>query len=453
MTQSQKAEKRSFYSLLCKVTAPVILQNAVTLGASVIGSVMIGRLSGVAVGSVYFGNVVQTLLTILIAGIETATVAVGAQYFGKGDREKWGTVCKIGGICALSLGILLTFICFFFTHLIIGIFSSNSEIIDTGSVYLKICALSFIPFSMSGAIIGALRSTKNVSPGLYSSLIAFAANFLFGYVLIFGKLSFSPLGILGAAIATVTARVLELIYLTVYVLIKKELRGSLKIYKIPHFRECGRELLKIGSPIVLSQCVWALNSLFSSGILGKQQAEGLSAALGIAATANGISYIAISAMTTAAAIIAANAAGEGNESKIKSLIRYGQPIFLLTGVLSALITLLLRTPLIAFYKVSAESKEIASLLILIICITAVGCGYQLGCLNGIVRGLGDTRFTLTLDSIFTFLVVMPPALIASRVAAPPAVIFLLLRSDLILKCVVAYIKVNKQSKVVKVGTG
>ena len=453
MEEKLMEEKRNLIPILLKMTAPIILQNTVTLGAAIISNVMVGKLSGVAVGSVYYGNISLTLLTILIAGIEMAIVAVGAQHFGMGNEEKWRTVCKIGMLCAVSLGALLTIVCFFFSGAVIKIFNSSTEIIDTGAEYLRISALSYVPFSLSAAIIGTLRSSKNVSPGLYSSLIAFAVNFGVGYVLIFGKMSFPALGTRGAAIATVIARILELIYLIIYVISKEKVRAVFKIGKMPHLTECVRDLLKIGSPILLSQLIWAANSLFSSSLLGNQNVSSLSAALGIAATANGISYIAISALTTAVAIIAANAAGKGDETKIKSLIKMGQPCFILTGILSAIFTLLLRYPLIAFYNVPSESKSLASTLILVIGITALGCGYQLPCLNGIVRGLGDTRFTLKIDAIFTFLVVIPSSLIASRLGAHPALIFFLLRSDLLLKCAVAYIKVNRRSRVIKVSTG
>jgi Na+-driven multidrug efflux pump len=65
-------------------------------------------------------------------------------------------------------------------------------------------------------------------------------------------------------------------------------------------------------------------------------------------------------------------------------------------------------------------------------------------LTGIVRAGGSIYFVLVNDLLHVWLIVIPSALIAAFVFhAPPVVVFACLKSDQILKCIVAVIKVNK----------
>jgi Na+-driven multidrug efflux pump len=74
----------------------------------------------------------------------------------------------------------------------------------------------------------------------------------------------------------------------------------------------------------------------------------------------------------------------------------------------------------------------------------VGTAYQMSCLTGIVRAGGATHFVLVNDLIHIWGFVIPAASLAAFVfSASPVVVFALLKSDQILKCIVAFIKVNR----------
>jgi Na+-driven multidrug efflux pump len=74
----------------------------------------------------------------------------------------------------------------------------------------------------------------------------------------------------------------------------------------------------------------------------------------------------------------------------------------------------------------------------------VGTSYQMSSLTGIVRPGGSIYFVLVNDLIFVWLVVIPSALLAAFVFhASPLIVFICLKSDQILKCGVAVVKVNR----------
>ena len=118
-------------------------------------------------------------------------------------------------------------------------------------------------------------------------------------------------------------------------------------------------------------------------------------------------------------------------------------IFLFLGIITSLALILVRDPFASLYDISPEAMKIAKSLITVLAFTVIGTAYQLACLVGLVRGGGDTAFILKNDAVFIFLFVIPLTLIALKLGAPLPLILLALKSDQILKCLPAAIKINR----------
>lgn len=103
----------------------------------------------------------------------------------------------------------------------------------------------------------------------------------------------------------------------------------------------------------------------------------------------------------------------------------------------------LRDPFIGLYGASDAAVAYAREFINVISVTIVGTCYQAACLFGLVKSGGDISFVFRNDTIFVFLVVLPSAIIASYLGAPPWVVFACLKCDQILKCFVAVVKINR----------
>ena len=120
-----------------------------------------------------------------------------------------------------------------------------------------------------------------------------------------------------------------------------------------------------------------------------------------------------------------------------------QVLFIALGIITGASIRLLREPFIALYSVSAAAAAQARSLINVITVTVIGTCYQAACLFGLVKSGGDTSFVLKNDIIFVFGVVIPSALIATRLELAPWVVFACLKCDQILKCAVAAVKINR----------
>lgn len=434
---------KSFYKSLLTLSIPIALQNFVTFSVGLIDNVMVGTLGDTAISGVYMGNQVQTLLQIFSGGIEGAILVLAAQYWGKRDKESIKKIVAIGVRFTLIFGLFLNLVCAVIPRGVISLFTNDAAIIAAGADYLRIVSFSYVFFCLTQALIAAMRSVETARIGLYVSVVSLAVNAVLNYILIFGKFGASPLGIVGAAIATLIARITETVIMVVYVFFfDKKLRLRLRDLAAADRALLG-DFVRYGAPIIAGQLVWATNMLSNSAIMGRQSAEGVVAALSVANTLHNLAYVVMNGMSSAVGIITGKTVGRGEEKLMKEYAKTTQILFIILGLLTGGTLRLIRDPYISIYNVSPEAAAQARALINVISVTIIGTCYQAACLFGLVKSGGDISFVFKNDLIFVFLVVLPSAIIATALGAPAWVVFACLKCDQILKCFVAVVKINR----------
>ncbi|MBR3716266.1 MAG: MATE family efflux transporter [Clostridia bacterium] len=434
---------KSFYKNLFLLALPIALQNFVTFSVNLADSVMVGSLGDAAVGGLYMGNQIQTLLQVFSGGIEGAILILAAQYWGKRDTASIKKIVGIGIQFSLVVGVILTVVCAMMPDTIISLFTKESATVETGAQYLGIVCFSYVFFCITQSLIAAMRSVEVARTGLYVSLCSLFVNVGLNYVLIYGKLGFDAMGVRGAAIATLIARIVETAIIAFYVFVYDK-RLRLKISDLGSSDKLLlRDFIKYGSPIIAGQLVWAANMMISSGIMGRQSEEGVVAAMSIAGTVNNLAYVVMNGMSGAVGIITGKTIGAGLEDKMREYAKTVQIIFLSLGVVTGITVFFIKGPFISLYSVSDAAVVEATKYINVLSVTLIGTCYQAACLFGLVKSGGDISFVFKNDFIFVFLVVIPSALIATRLGAPAWVVFACLKCDQILKCFVAVVKINK----------
>ena len=129
---------------------------------------------------------------------------------------------------------------------------------------------------------------------------------------------------------------------------------------------------------------------------------------------------------------------------VRTYAKTVQVLYLGIGLLTGLVIFLLKEPMLRFYELTDETMAMARQFITVLAVTSVGTAYQMPSLCGIVRGGGQTDFVLYNDLIFMWLIVLPASALAAFVwKLAPVVVFAALKSDQILKCFVAAVKVNR----------
>ena len=380
---------------------------------------------------------------MFIGGIEGAILILAAQYWGKRDTKSIRRIAAIGVRFALLIGLVITVTAFLLPSQIVSLFTSDASVIESGTVYVRVVSLSYIFFCISQVMVATMRAVETAKIGLYVSFVTLIVNVICNYILIFGKLGFPALGVTGAAVATLFSRIIEAAVMVVYVrCIDKKLKLRFADL-LKRGGELTRDFLRYGLPIMGGQVVWSVNMLGQTMILGRYDA-GVIAAVSIANMLHNMMYIAMNGLSSAVGIITGKTVGSGRMDKIREYSRttaghFPRPrhSFRHCGALPA-------RPVHSGCTARAiAAVAYAREFINVISVTIIGTCYQAACLFGLVKSGGDISFVFRNDTIFVFLVVLPSAIIASYLGAPPWVVFACLKCDQILKCFVAVVKINR----------
>ena len=438
---------KQFYRSLILLALPMMLQNLLTFSVSLADNVMIGKLGDSAVSGVYAGSQLQTALQVISVGIEGTILLLSSQYWGKGDKASIRKIASIGLRFSVSLGLLFTVVCLLFPRGVIGLFNKDAAVIEEGVNYLSILAFSFVFFCVTQALIASMRSVERARIGMIVSLCSLFIDIGLNYVLIFGKLGAPAMGVKGAALATLIARICETAIIACYVRFVDD-RLCLRVRDLFRAdRVLLRDFVRYGSPIVAAQLVWGCNLMTNSVILGHLFPTAVTKAVttgaSLANTLNSMMYVGLNGLSGAVGILIGKKVGSGHVEDIREYANTVQLLFLGLGLMTFTLFYLVCTPFIGLYSISPEAAKFSSQFIHVLCFTGVGTCYECGCLFGLVKSGGDVSFVFKNDTVFVFGVVLPSAIITALLGCPPWVVFLCLKSDQILKCFVAFFKIRR----------
>ena len=288
--------------------------------------------------------------------------------------------------------------------------------------------------------MAAVRSTDTVKIAFGLSILTFFVNCGINYLLIFGNFGAPKLGVQGAAIGTLLARITECAVLIFY-LYKKEQKLKIRFRDFLQFdKKLSKEYYKLTLPMLVVQGLWGLNTALQTVILGHMTAAAIAANSAASTLFLMVKSAAVGAASSASVIIG-KAIGTGNMAKVHEYARKLQKRFVVIGLLSGVLLYFLRIPVLSLYDLSPETMEMANTFLIILSVICVGMSYQMPTNNGIIRGGGNALFVVKMDLISIWAIVLPLSFVmAFVVKASPAVVVCCLNADQIFKCVPAYLK-------------
>ncbi|OQB52802.1 MAG: multidrug efflux protein [Firmicutes bacterium ADurb.Bin146] len=440
---------KSFYKSFFSLTTILALQNLIIFSVNMADSVMLGRFSEDALSAVALVNQIQFLLQMLVVGIADGALVFGSRAWGGKDMDTVRKISSISLKSALLISFVLGIAVFVFPYQILGILSNESHVVANGVEYIKIICFSYPMFAITTTLLIALRSVEKAKIGFYVSIFTLFTNITLNYMMIFGKAGFKPMGIKGAAYATLISRAAEMIFVIIFIFFYDE---TIRL-KISDFLYTDFPLLeafiKKGLPVFLSNGIWGIAMAAQTAILGHMGQSAITAN-SIATTLFQILSVISYGSANASAVIISKIIGERRTESIKPYTVTLQLIYILIGIITGFTLFLVKDVVVGWYVISPQAKYLALGFLTILSVTVIGTSYEMAGLTGIVRGGGDTAFVLKNDIIFMWLFVIPSSLIAAfYFKASPLIVFMFLKSDQILKCIVAAIKINRYTWIKK----
>ncbi len=444
---------RSFYLRVVKLAVPVVIQSMITMGISIIGTLMVGQLGEKKLSSVSLANEFIVLYQILCMGLGYGAAVLTAQYWGQRNIIAFKKIVTIMLKMCLLLGGLLGAVAYLIPEVVMSIFTPEPELIELGATYMRFSAWTFLPTGLSLTITAVLRSFGEVRLPLFTSFIAFIVNVFLNWVFIFGNLGAPRMEIMGSALALFISRMIELSFIAGYfVFIDKRIGYRIKDF----FTSCKGlygHYIRYCIPVLISDTILGIGNSAISVIIGH---IGFSfvAANAIVSQVTRMTTVFTTGVSSASSIMTGNTLGEGNTDKAYREGITFLSISIVLGITAGVILLILCPFMIGSVQISVEAKGIAYQLMYAISIILVFQSAQTVLTKGVLRGGGDTRFLMAADVLFLWLVSIPLGAIAGLVLhMPPFVIYICLRADYIIKTIWCTFRLLKGRWMNKVSSG
>ena len=428
---------------LLTLAIPLVLQNLISVSVGVADNVMVGSIDEFAVAGVMLANQVQNILGMLVIGVAAAMSLLAAQYWGRRDVESIKRIIAIGLKVCLLIGGVVNVAVFIAPHGVLRIFSDNETAIAEGIRYIRITSFSYLFFCLTHTLMASMRCVEAVRVALVVAVTTLVICVTLNYLLIFGNHGFPKLGIQGAAISTLVARIVETVIMVVYV---RFIDGRLRL----RFRQLlgvNKVLLgdffRYGLPVMGGDVLWGLAGAGQVAIMGRLGEEAM-AAQSVTTVMFSFITVVVWGFSGAAAIIIGKTVGSGDYALVKRYAKLLQVSFACVGVVTALSFLALRGFFVSLYNFNDATNALVRQFMTVMAVATFGTAYHAPCFTGIIRAGGDTKFVIIVDAICAWCIVLPSAFLAAFVfSAPPWVVFFFLKCDQFFKWVIAIIKTNR----------
>lgn len=408
-------EKKHFYSQMLRIAVPIAIQNLIVSSLNTLDTMMISTLGSATIAGVGLANQVFFLFMLLCFGIGSGGSVMISQYHGRGDIESVRKTNFMASLTAIVAGLVFTIIAVGFPHQIIGLMIQDQSVIEQGAKYLRVVGWSYVITGFSLANGMSLRSIGNPRGPLFASIISFFFNAFFNYVFIFGALGFPELGVVGAGIGTIIARLVEVIVI-IYVSRKYQgpLSGNLTTSMSFTLQEV-KQFFTIASPVILNETMWALGQVMYSvayAIVGTES----TAAIQVVVSIQNLAFVIIRGLSNACSIMLGNSIGRGHLDRVQQYgIRFLK-IGAITGVLiGSFLFLTPQVTLSIFGSLTPKVYNIAVSLLKVMGILFVVKSFNSILVIGVLRGGGDTRRSMLIELFCVWFIGVPLSFLGASI--------------------------------------
>ncbi len=434
-------DDKGFYKKVFALALPIALQSMISIGVNMLDTIMVGKLGEVSLSATSLANQFISIYHILCMGLGMGASVLVSRYWGMREQEPEKapealrkTICIVLRLTVgLAAGFALATL--FIPDKIMGMYGNDAQIIEQGMVYFKYSIITYFFLGLSLVCTIVLRSVGQVKLPLFVSIGALFVNLGANYALIFGKFGCPRMGIAGAALATLIARIYEAGVICGYLMFIEKNIG----FRIKHFTMKTGDLLgeyiRISIPVLISDGILALGNNAVAMVIGRLGVTFV-AANAITAVTQQMSSVVIQGVSQAGAIVTGQTLGSGDKDKTMEQGYGFLGLGIGLGIISALFIMAVSQPIIRSYGVTDETAQIASQLMMAISIIVLFQSSNSIMTKGVLRGGGDTKMLMFTDNAFLWIISIPLGIVAGFVLHLPAFyIYMGLKFDQIIKAV------------------
>ena len=428
--------KKALNRKLVKIAAPIAIQGIVSATLSMVDNIMVGFLGETELAAVGVGSQLFMVHYLVLFGILSGSATFMAQFYGTKDMANIRKVIGFDFTLLAVLGAVCFILVNCFTNGILSVYTEDPAVKALAAQYVRINSLSFLLLAVSSPLEMAFKATQQVRIPMLISNVIFFTNIAINYVLIFGKLGFPKMGVAGAAIGTISSRIIEVLMNSYFAFrTNNEFCDKVRSY-FGWDRELVKRIIKNATPTTINEFFWSFGQTMYVAAFSRISTTAYAAYQAANSIFNIFNFAAFS-IGDATLILVGEKLGEGDMEYTWKLSKHMIKACLLVGVVVGTITILLSEPLSGIFKLSEAGQMYTRYILIILSLTMATDLYNGLQIAGILRAGGDTKFAMISESLCIWLIAVPLAFTASLVWHLPVHLALLVtRTEMFIRAAI-----------------
>lgn len=433
---------KAFLKTMFMLALPITLQSFITSSLNLVDTMMVGSLQEAAISAVGLANKYMFIFTLCLMGVNAGANVFMSQLWGKRDVEGIKTFLGVDITVSFMAIALFGGLAFFSPEVIMKVMSKDPEVMKLGEAYLRIVAPSCLFMGMTQAYSTALRSTEQTRLPMYGSLIGVGLNIVLNWIFIFGKFGMPAMGVQGAALATMIARLIEMIFVVGMVYItKNKIAAHIKemmSYNLEHMKA----YFATSWSVILNELIFSSGSAAYS-IAYARISTSASATMQISGTIIDMFFIFLTGVGTASAIMIGNKIGAKEEERARE---YASHVGMLTPIIgiSLGIGLWFLAPIVpTWFKIQPETYQDTVRVLRIMALFMPLRSFNSIMIIGVFRGGADTAYSMFVQAGTIILYSVPIAFIgAMGLKWPVYLVFMLVSIEDVIKLPFEFVRLK-----------
>jgi len=440
-----------FYRRLWTLAAPMILQNIITTSLGFADIFMVGLLGNAEMAAATAANVPVFIIQVVIFGFQSGMAVLVSQYWGRGDTDSINRCLGVALYAVTGFSTLLALITFLFPAQVLRLITPNEELVDLAVRYIQIVGFSYIFNGISSIYAGIQRSTEYPKFGMLLFGVSMCVNTFLNFVLIFGHFGAPAMGITGAAVATLTSRVVEFVIAAVFALSSRRLPLRWSCILRPG-RAIVRSFLTYSTPVVCNEAMWSIGTSMLTVIMGHMaNSQDMLAAYALVGNIDKLSTVVCFGLAGSAAVIVGKEIGQGHSRERVYEVSWTLLLvsMLVGGAVMALLLVLLptffRPVLFPLFQLAPGAAEAATYLAVVYAVFMPMRAFDITNITGVLRAGGDARVASLIDIGPLWLAAIPlMALTGLVLHAPTWVVCIAMQAENLLKCPIGLVRFHSR---------
>jgi len=372
-------------------------------------TMMVGRCGTAELGAASFVNNKFNLVIVFSTGFSYGLTPFVGNHYGRGENDSVGRILKnalaVNAVVAAGLMALM-----FVLYLNIHRLGQPAELLPLMRPYYIVLLVSLLFVLLFNAFKQFADGITDTVTPMVILLGGNVVNIFLNWILIYGKWGMPRMGLLGAGIATLTARILMMLCFVIVFFTAKRYRPFVRGFKESSVnKEDFVALNKMGMPVGLQMGMETASFSLSTIMVGWLGTVAL-AAHQVMLTVGQLGFMMYYGMAAAVAVRASNFHGQGDMLRVRENVSAGFRIILVMAAAVSIPLLIMRNSLGFLFADSAEVAAMVAQLVIPFAIYQFGDGLQCNYSNAL-RGISDVKMVMVYAFIAYFLISLPSAYI------------------------------------------